>query len=127
MSSARLHPDDLDALADALAARLLPLLTSMDPGPGSRMVDAAGLADALGLSRAYVYEHADQLGAIRTGTGPRARLRFDVSDARDRLTALTTPAVSSSEVRPKASPPRGNARPHVGSVLRVRGPERSGS
>lgn len=30
------------------------------------------------MSRTWVYEHADELGAIRLGRGPKARLRFDV-------------------------------------------------
>lgn len=42
-----------------------------------RLATAAELAAQLGVSRAYVYEHAERLGAIRLGRGPRARLRFD--------------------------------------------------
>jgi hypothetical protein len=41
------------------------------------LVDAQTLAEMLGVGRAYVYEHADELGAIRLGSGTRARLRFD--------------------------------------------------
>jgi len=40
------------------------------------LVDAASVAEHLGVSRDYVYEHADDLGARRLGSGPRARLRF---------------------------------------------------
>ena len=45
------------------------------------LVDAATLADELAVSRAYVYEHASELGALRLGSGPKARLRFDVARA----------------------------------------------
>jgi hypothetical protein len=40
------------------------------------------VADRLGLTRTWVYLHADELGAIRVGGGPKARLRFrpDVVD-----------------------------------------------
>jgi hypothetical protein len=35
----------------------------------------------LNVSRAFVYEHAGELGAIPLGTGPRPRLRFDLEQA----------------------------------------------
>jgi hypothetical protein len=35
----------------------------------------------LGVDREWVYEHADQLGAVRLGEGPRPRLRFEVGRA----------------------------------------------
>jgi hypothetical protein len=44
-------------------------------------MDAAQLARHLGLTRAWVYQHADELGAVRIGNGPRARLRFDLPTA----------------------------------------------
>ena len=51
------------------------------------LVDAAALARHLGVARSFVYDHADRLGAIRLGDGPRPRLRFDVDEARRRLAA----------------------------------------
>ena len=53
----------------------------------SPLVDSTALAGLLGVSRDYVYEHADELGAIRLGSGPKARLRFSVEDA---MTCLTS-------------------------------------
>lgn len=41
------------------------------------LVDGAELARRLGTDRSWVYSHAEELGAIRLGTGPKARLRFD--------------------------------------------------
>jgi hypothetical protein len=41
------------------------------------LVDAATLAELLGVERNWVYAHAKQLGGIRLG-GPRGRLRFDL-------------------------------------------------
>jgi hypothetical protein len=45
--------------------------------PRAPLVDVGALAAELGVSRAYVYEHADELGALRLGKGPKAPLRFD--------------------------------------------------
>lgn len=66
-----LSPECVEAIADAVAERL------RGSAPSPDLIDAAEAARRLGVSRDYVYEHADALGAIRIGTGPRARLRFD--------------------------------------------------
>lgn len=42
-----------------------------------RLLTAAEVAARLGVTRAYVYEHASDLGAIKLGNGQRPRLRFD--------------------------------------------------
>jgi len=52
--------------------------------PGELM-DAATLARHLGLNRAWVYEHAEALGAIQLSDGPRPRLRFDPAVAAQAL------------------------------------------
>lgn len=54
-----------------------------------RLVDAQELADVLRVSRAFVYEHADELGAIPLGTGPKPRLRFDPEAALERLSGCS--------------------------------------
>ena len=66
-----MSPADLEAFADLVADRLAERLTAPP-----RIVDAAGMAAYLGVSRETVYEHADRLGAIRLGSGERPRLRF---------------------------------------------------
>jgi hypothetical protein len=71
-----LSPEQLSELARLIAAELREA-----PEPGG-LVDAATLAEKLGTSRDYVYEHAGQLGAVKLGEGKRPRLRFDVSTAR---------------------------------------------
>ncbi len=45
----------------------------------SELLDAHAVARLLGCDRAFVYEHQAELGAIRLGAGPKARLRFDRS------------------------------------------------
>jgi len=52
------------------------------------LVDASTLAQLLGVSRAWVYEHAGELGALAlgpAGEGKRPRLRFDPDAARAAL------------------------------------------
>jgi hypothetical protein len=50
-------------------------------------VDARELADRLGVHPSFVYTHATELGAMRLGTGRKARIRFDVEQARQALDA----------------------------------------
>jgi hypothetical protein len=87
MSDGSLSPHDL-ALVEATAQRVLELLAERDAPAGHlRLVSAGELAEILGVSRDYVYRHAEELGAIRVGgEGPRSehggrRLRFDVEKA----------------------------------------------
>lgn len=76
------------ALVDAVAARVVELLDQCDrPQPCQQLLSAAELAHVLGVSRSTVYEHARELGAVRLGNGTRARLRFDVEQARREWTS----------------------------------------
>jgi hypothetical protein len=90
----RLSPGDIGAIAAAVAPTVARTVTEhilelLDERQTAGLVDAAGLAGALGVDRAWVYEHADQLGAIRLGTGPKPRLRFDVGRAVAAFTELS--------------------------------------
>lgn len=110
--SERLHPGDVDAIA----RRVAELLAGNAP-PRPRLVDAAELAELLDVSRAYIYEHAPELGAVRLGDGKRGRLRFDVDAARaavtrDHATEPSAPAPRRTTTRPQ--------RPTTGHVLRTR-------
>jgi predicted DNA-binding transcriptional regulator AlpA len=71
--SERLDPQDVELIA----ARVLTLLRA-DVEPSARLVDAKTLSELLGVTRAWVYAHAEQLHAVRIG-GPQGRLRFDLS------------------------------------------------
>ena len=64
-----------DAEIEAVATRVADLLKEQQPG--AELVDAAAIARLFGVSRDFVYQHADELGAVRLGDGPKARLRFD--------------------------------------------------
>ena len=81
---------DVEAIADAIARKLVPIL-----GAGSStfgLVDARELAQELGVSTDYVYAHAGELGAMRLGPGPKARIRFDLDRARRALEARARPS-----------------------------------
>jgi hypothetical protein len=104
---------DQQALVEAIAQRVVELLQeSEQKRPAAQLVDAAGLAQILGVSRAYVYEHRDELGAVRVGEGRRPRIRFDVDRARAAWTARDAseqsrapePPISAGVVRRRRSP-----------------------
>jgi hypothetical protein len=81
-------PTELVLSAEAieqLAQRVAELVADR-VAAGPPLVDAEALARFLNVERSWVYEHAAELGGVRLGDGPRARLRFDVGDAKRRLT-----------------------------------------
>jgi hypothetical protein len=86
VSERTLTQEDVDAIADATAQRLAPLVALQQP-PTFALVDARELAVDLGVSTDYVYAHARELGAMRLGSGPKARIRFDLDRARHALEA----------------------------------------
>lgn len=74
-----LTPQTVEQIASRVAQLLHhqpPTQTSPAANPGWMTVKE--LAQHLKLNPAWVYEHATELGAIRTGTGPKARIRFDL-------------------------------------------------
>jgi hypothetical protein len=75
-----LTTEQIQAIADAVAERLAEPPNM--PGRPDRLVDAATLAELLGTSRGWIYEHKHELGALRLGDGPRPRLRFDAEYAK---------------------------------------------
>jgi hypothetical protein len=85
----------LDAASvEAIAQRVVELLREERP---AELVNVAGIARRFGVSRDWVYAHADELGVVRLGSGSRARLRFDPQKVEDRLAEAT---------RINGSPPR---------------------
>lgn len=54
-----------------------------------------------GVSSAWVYAHANELGAIRLGTGPKARLRFDLERCRTAIEGMARSAPRSKPRRPR--------------------------
>jgi predicted DNA-binding transcriptional regulator AlpA len=80
----QLDPAVIDEIADRLShavmARVVEVMRVEGLIPQARVarawLDAQEVAQRLGVSRDWVYEHAEELGVSRIGTGPRPRLRF---------------------------------------------------
>lgn len=79
----------LERLADLVADRVADRLLKAQPPAAQppELLDAASVARRLGITRAAVYELADELGAVRLGSGPRPRLRFDPAKVESYLAA----------------------------------------
>lgn len=93
---------DIGVIADRVARSLV-------DGPyAGRLVDAGELAQQLGVAREWVYANARRLGAIRLGEGPKARLRFDPTRARE---ALAAGRADEDAPRAEAAVPRRRGRP----------------
>jgi hypothetical protein len=75
-----LDREDIDAIAERAAHRVVQLLERGGPG-AFELLDAKELAQKLNVSVDYVYAHATDLGAMRLGDGPKARLRFELHTA----------------------------------------------
>jgi hypothetical protein len=100
--SERLHPDDLERLAVLVAERLAEHLASATLPAAPSLIDAAEVARRFGVDRSWVYDHADELSAVRLGGGARPRLRFDVETVGAALTARRTSEQSPAPEMPAA-------------------------
>ncbi len=94
-----------EADIEAVATRVADLLRMGQAS--AELADAAEIARRFGVSRDFVYDHADDLGAVRLGNGPKARLRFDPARV---SRALRKPP-------PKATPPSRRRAPRSSSSL----------
>jgi hypothetical protein len=118
------------ASVEAVARRVVELMRAGGGVPSvRRLVDAGTLAAEFGVTRSWVYEHRDELGAVRIGTGPKPRLRFDLQAAREALAGHDGPrplgrssdaaGMTASAPAPRRRRPS-NHLPPPGSVLAVR-------
>jgi hypothetical protein len=82
-----LSEGDVEAIAEATARKLVEFVG--ERGKTFGLVGPRELAEGLGVSLDYVYGHATELGAMRLGSGPKARIRFDLDGARRALEAMT--------------------------------------
>jgi len=129
---AELAPDAIEQIAGRVAELLrseaAPKLHASPDVIPPTLLSADQLARHLGLSRAWVYEHSEQLGAIRLGAGPRARLRFDLQRATDALGARVADPKPADRAPAPGAPRRGRRPPGQASApllpvrpLRARG------
>lgn len=77
---------------EAIARRVVELLeeaeeSGVPPASGSALT-VAQVAARYGVSRSWVYAHQRELGAMRLGSGPRARLRFNSNVVADAIAAF---------------------------------------
>jgi hypothetical protein len=87
--------DEADpGFVDAVARRVVELLREEGAvsREGPRLLTVAAVSQEFGVSTDWVYAHAGPLGAIRLGSGPRARLRFDRGTIADRIANVASHA-----------------------------------
>jgi hypothetical protein len=85
-----LDGEDIEAIAERAAHRVVQLLERSGPG-AFQLLEPKQLASALNVSLDYVYAHAADLGVMRLGDGPKARLRFDLNTAQTAMRARKQP------------------------------------
>jgi hypothetical protein len=102
--TAHLDVDELDALAerlaDPVARRVVEMIKDervLAAPTAATWLNAAEVAQLLHVTREWVYQHADELGAVRLGGGRRPRLRF----RREGLAAVNAEPTGRVEKRPK--------------------------
>lgn len=86
---------DVDRIAEAVCDRM--------GGSLPQLLTADQVAERLSVDRDWVYENADDLGAIRIGNGSKPRLRFDAAKVLSFLSAGSG-SQSSQTVEPASRP-----------------------
>jgi hypothetical protein len=110
----------LDAVLDAIVRRVAALL-QIDRQAPDGLLSAAQVATRLGVERSWVYDHAEELGVVRLGEGPRPRLRFDPAVIAERTLRRRPPDGSRTPVVPRTAgvdllpikPPTGTRRRRI--------------
>ena len=92
------------------------------------LVDVKTVAAYLAVDRSWVYEHADELGARRLGSGPKARLRFSLAEVDERLSTCSDSRGGKSSVPAQPVASRRRTRRPLGTtvdLLPIRGERRA--
>jgi hypothetical protein len=128
-AASELTPDAIEQVAQRVVQLLRhephPINDGLSTPPD--LIDAGELARHLGVTRAWVYENATQLGAIPLSDGPRSRLRFDLTTATQAFQARrrrNEPAATSDKPRPR--PTRRRRTPPAVPLLPVHEPRTRG-
>jgi len=100
---------------EAIAQRVVELLQPTEPDLGWVRVEV--VCRRFGVSPTWVYAHAKELGGIRLGTGPKARLRFDLDRCRAAIEEMARPTPSGNRRPPR----RTRVAPSPDSVELIRG------
>jgi hypothetical protein len=99
----------VERIGDAIVERVVKAITAegldarLTPKP-KVWLDAREAANRLGVTREWVYEHANELGATRIGSGPRPRLRFP-AELLDRKAQASRPhGEDAAHAKPRSKP-----------------------
>lgn len=115
-----LTPQTIEQIAGRVAQLLRHDHTTHTPPQPATLMTVKELAHHLKLNPAWVYEHADQLGAIRTGNGPKARIRLNPHTATQALKQHQQPPAAPT--RPTRTRPRPAPYPTDAPLLKPRDP-----
>lgn len=85
----RLHPEDIEAIARRVVE--LHRAQAIHQPEKPTMLDVKALAAHLGVSTAFIYEHAHELGGVKLSDSPKAPWRFDLERATAAMHARVTP------------------------------------
>ena len=88
-----------DTALEVVACRVAARLQAERAVPDG-LVSAAQVATQLGVQRSWVYDHAEELGVVRLGDGPRPRLRFDPAAIAEHAAGRRRPGSSRTPVMP---------------------------
>jgi hypothetical protein len=115
--------DEADpSFVDAVARRVVELLREEGAvsREGPRLLTVAAVSEQFGVSAEWLYANAGPLGAIRLGSGPRARLRFDRATIADRIAKVGANA-SRDRSSQRGKRRRGTREGADGDLLPIRG------
>ena len=97
-----------DRLSDAIVERVVEAIRAEGLIPQGRTtmswLDTKEVAERLGVELEWGYEHAEELGASRIGTGPRPRLRFPAHILDSRSGKPTSPEAASEPAKRRSGP-----------------------
>ena len=98
-------------LVEAVAQRVVELLAQDHSKPGRETARDAASASWLtvgdvamryGVSRSWVYAHQHELGVIRLGAGPHARLRFNTAVVAGAIAGFSVDRVIEDAPKPRS-------------------------
>lgn len=93
----RVAPELIEAIAQRVAELLA--ATTAEPDSLPERMTAEEVSRRWAVSRRWVYDHADELGARRLGSGRRPRLRFDREEVAERLGPPANQGLSAPDMR----------------------------
>lgn len=110
-----------DDLVEEVARRVARLLRDAGGESAGGLLTAAQVAGRVGVERSWVYAHAEELGVVRIGIGPRPRVRFDPAVLERCVAGVSRrPAASSSSRRRRSRPASVSLLPIVPSTASSR-------